>query len=1254
MRILAIRGCNLASLSGPFAVELDGGPLRRAGLFAITGPTGAGKSTILDALCLALFDTMPRLPDGQGVLLGREGEADAIRSTDVRAVLRRGAGSGWAEVDFVGADGAAYRARWEVRRAGLKARGRLQKQEMSLSSLDGSRRFGDGKTSVLAEIVTRLGLSFDQFRRSVLLAQGDFATFLKAPAKDRSTLLELLTGTEIYSRISVAAHERCAAEQRKLDALQAQRGAISVLPDDERTALEAETAEALALVQADERAVEAARAAVAWHERDAQLGAAERNAAANAEAVESRWHDAAPRRQEVAAVRDALPLRDLIAEADRTAADAREARTALDAAEQAAESGRRLVEQATVRHAQARQAAEEANARQQDAEPALERATILDGQIATLTAEHAGAGTELAEAAQRTAALDAEHRSLEAALSATRSEAAALADWLAGQSGLAPVAGEWARWAAAIARFGDAQAASAAADATIRARRTEAERHETELTRLEESRTRTRAALDDAEALVAALHAEPVPALEELSRRRADLGTRRDRLSALAQLAATAARLNRELTGMDAERTQCVSRAEAEETQATAAKAEIERRHAALAEAEEALRRLHLAAREDVRDLRAQLVDGTPCPVCGAEHHPWAETGGPLARLAGEQEQRVAALRAEAATLGTSLGAHEAAAREARGRAADLDTRRRDLSAERDAAAGRWTAQATGLDLPAQPWDEAAAIGVETLLAAVGADLDAVAAAERTALDHKARLDEASRACREHTAAAAAAAEAANTGRRQRDAARHAEALAVAERNRAERDVADLMCELAEPFAALPGWEEALRAAPSAFRDTQAERVTAFLDARDKQAGKAREAEELAGRLAAKAAELDGARQREQTARQRVEGLAARLEALRAERAGLLDGRPVAEVKRALAEARAAAETVLERAIAEHQNAVTKLSAAAQEVTSRRDAAARGAERAAAAAERLAVATGERGLEVAEARRRLTRGDAWLAGEDKALAALDEARRDASVLLAERRRLRAEHRASGMPEGAPEEARTEAADAARRLDEARGRYGILQARLRADAENRDRLAAMAAEWEAQREAHALWAALDRLIGSANGQKLRNFAQSLSLDLLLGHANRYLEELARRYRLERVPGADLEIQVVDREMGDELRGVHSLSGGEMFLVSLALALGLSSMAAGGGGIGTLFIDEGFGTLDPDSLDVALSCLEALQASGRQVGVISHVPAMVERIGVQVRVVPQGGGRSGVSVLAASPAPPADALRILAEA
>lgn len=142
------------------------------------------------------------------------------------------------------------------------------------------------------------------------------------------------------------------------------------------------------------------------------------------------------------------------------------------------------------------------------------------------------------------------------------------------------------------------------------------------------------------------------------------------------------------------------------------------------------------------------------------------------------------------------------------------------------------------------------------------------------------------------------------------------------------------------------------------------------------------------------------------------------------------------------------------------------------------------------------------------------------------------------------------------------------------------------------------------------------------------------AQQWHLDVLVAHANQHLQTLARRFCLKR-GGTELGLMIVDREMGDEERSVHSLSGGETFLVSLALALGLAAMASDRLLIGTLFIDEGFGSLDTRARAMAMDALEALQAQGRQVGIISHVQELHERIPVQVQVCP--GGREGSSHL-----------------
>ena len=187
---------------------------------------------------------------------------------------------------------------------------------------------------------------------------------------------------------------------------------------------------------------------------------------------------------------------------------------------------------------------------------------------------------------------------------------------------------------------------------------------------------------------------------------------------------------------------------------------------------------------------------------------------------------------------------------------------------------------------------------------------------------------------------------------------------------------------------------------------------------------------------------------------------------------------------------------------------------------------------------------------------------------------------------------------------------------------------IIEARLLQQAKNKAAVELIAKELSEKQSVADRWAKLNKLIGSADGTKFKVIAQSYTLNLLLLHANKHLSYLSKRYKLQQVPGT-LALQVVDCDMCDEI--------GESFLISLALALGLSSLSSNNLKVESLFIDEGFGSLDAESLRTAMEALEQLQMQGRKIGVISHVQEMSERISVQVQVHKKVNGKSVLSVV-----------------
>lgn len=241
MKILRITLRNLASLAGTHTVDFTREPLLSAGLFAISGPTGSGKSTLLDALCLALYEKTPRLAAASGAKLPDVG--GEITQHDPANLLRRGAAEGFAEVAFVGVDRLDYTARWSIRRARNRVDGAFQQTEMSLHQgnvspcTPGIPVQTGKKSEVLPAIAEKVGLTYAQFTRAVLLAQNDFAVFLKADDRERATILQALTGTERFERLSVAIFARNKAEDDAVHALEIKlTGRVPMNPDNRAVA----------------------------------------------------------------------------------------------------------------------------------------------------------------------------------------------------------------------------------------------------------------------------------------------------------------------------------------------------------------------------------------------------------------------------------------------------------------------------------------------------------------------------------------------------------------------------------------------------------------------------------------------------------------------------------------------------------------------------------------------------------------------------------------------------------------------------------------------------------------------------------------------------------------------------------------------------------------------------------------------------------------------------------------------------------
>ncbi len=936
------------------------------------------------------------------------------------------------------------------------------------------------------------------------------------------------------------------------------------------------------------------------------------------------------------------PARPLCAELDRLSAEHVDAGKAVADKEAALAAALRAATDCATRHTAAEQVLAAAEQARSAAQPRLNDARALDTSIALVAPQHDAARLARDAAAQAHTQAQTTRQRVSAEREAARSARDEAVRWLADHPGLRPLAEAWPRWETLLGQA----AGQWRSQQALGAEQDEAARSEARLKgELDRAGQRLNTAVEAA-AKAADTHkslAEQCAALDPdaLAGQRKALQTRRDHLGRAAQLAGDQARLRASLHTLQQE--EAATRKALAGHEATLA--EGQGRLPLLARdadaAERALAIARLAASENVEALRQQLTADSPCPVCGAVEHPYAAHDPQARAMLHSLEDNLAQARQAHAGLSQQITTAQAHAAGSRAQLAKLAQNLAGLHADLEAATRAQAALLPDLPEPASLAPEAQAPWLQARLTEADAALAAIDQAETRQRTLLAQRDQAQR-----TLEAARAAEAQARADLNQHTLAHQQAVqarqSLAQRlDDARRDLTQSLDDLDAAFPPGDDWRKRWQADPAAFARHTGAAAREWTATQARQQESERRLLAFDAELLAATTALDAAAGQQATRQQELDTHAHALTRMQAERADLFEGRPVATVEAALNDALAQAAEALrlcqgatraaeaqrarqDEALGQGRSRHAALQAAAQDAARRLD-------------DWLIAFNVAQGaaLDLPQLRAALAHAPDWLSAERQALQALDTAVDSATAVLHNNEASLAAHQATVPGEEGVDALNARHTRLATELAEAREAQTAIKLELARDDERRARSGSLQADLARQQARTDLWARLGELIGSADGKKFRNFAQQLTLDILLGYANRHLESLSRRYRLQRIADS-LGLLVLDQDMGDELRSVHSLSGGESFLVSLALALGLASLSSHRVRVESLFIDEGFGSLDADSLRVAMEALDSLQAQGRKVGVISHVQEMTERIGIRVEVRRLAGGQSRVVV------------------
>ena len=1214
MQILKLSFENINSLKGAWTIDFQA-PDFRSGIFAIVGPTGSGKTTILDAICLALYGHTPRI---------------GSITQNANEVMNRDCDSCRSSLEFQTLSG-RYRATWSQKKQ--KNFDKTGKYGQVVSTME---KFEDGcwipitdgskVTSKKQEVQKIIGLSFDQFKRSVMLSQGDFAAFLKSKPNEKAQTLEQITGTQIYSLLSTKVYD-LAEEQKKLFEDKQREVELSPVLDDavvltKQEQLKGITEEAKVLETQISKIEKESR----WISETAELRNQFLRVKAELERLKENRNEFFRKENVVRLAEHAqniLPIFNTLIDKQSLREDSIKEKSA---AENELVNATKSLKEKDFNFKAAEEALNNENLQKPKKLALFSQIESLDAEISPLIKSSRLAQEEKIKLENETADCkdhlnkakedirkleeDREKRDLE------RKEDIKGAFLYQRKDELRDCKITAETLSAALA---DAEGKADKASETVKSQEKEAEALRIRKEKIASVIEADKVLLKEAEKRLSEILDGKT--LDELTQEQLSFSEQIPLLEAVKSALKAVCDQKEEIVRQE----DVMQRDSAELDNWSSKKEGYEKEIQSLTSRQEELEAL--VQIDELTKVRAELKEGEPCPVCGSLEHPFAANLPPEVATA---KERLAVVKEESTDLQKNQKEADRKIDVLKDRILVSEKRLKELRKNLDLAEEELTLKCGRAGLTREGVTEEAAAVLITKKESLLIDIKKRIAKARDAESKAAAAKEKIAGTTEELHRAEMVFSNAQT---KFESAKSLLAQAQTGREKARTELEQFWRKTAKEYGSVITDGELFAHNPELFKRwiAKAAKYEELLES----------CREIENSLAIKKGTLPGlvesVERLEKSSREKSDQAAELQTELKTKQLqrDKLFGTKLVEIERKayerllsqLAEAKDQAYENLSKARSVQAAAEQRLKTAEQ--------------RSAEAEKNLLSAKTEwtdalkkEKFESEEDWRRARLDSEAINALHKEITDYKAQSRSAADRFSEADKKLAEKESQKLTDKSLEVLEAEKREASAEKEKLLEQKGELQKELKTDEEARIKRAGIEDELKKLKHQVAVWDRLNTLVGSSSGDKYRRYVQSLVLLTLLKNANVELTKLHSRYRLAK-GGGDMEIKVIDSDLADQERPTDNLSGGETFIVSLALALGLAQMASNNVRIDSLFLDEGFGTLDDDSLEKALNALSSLNAQGKKVGLISHVDQIKERI--PSKIVVKRSAQPGVSRL-----------------